>query len=140
MCKWKESSCLEMKPSCVSQTCHMANWGKNLPISAWFQKCYKTSCLLKQPFQATLAHDGKMTSELPVLRTKIRAAELGSSSSIQLPQVLLASHRTHKVIPLHYFKVSLYSSSFLRRITTISVTQTPYRCYGIYYGISAAHR
>lgn len=30
MCKWKESSCLEIKPSCVSQTCHMAKLGKEL--------------------------------------------------------------------------------------------------------------
>lgn len=50
-----------------------------------------------------------------------------------------ASHRVYGAI-LHYFKVSLHSSNFLRRITTISVTRTPYWCYGIYYSISTAYR
>lgn len=90
VCKWKESRCLEIKPSSLSQTCRMAKLGKELTnIYLVSEKYYKTSCLLWQPFQSTPAHTGKMRSELPVHRMKSRAAELASSSSIQLWQLLL---------------------------------------------------
>lgn len=142
LCKWKESRCQEIKLPWVSQTCRMAKLGRELTnIYLVSEKYYRTSCVLKQPFQTTPAHAGKMRSELPwwEYRMKSRAADLGSSSSIQLLQLLLqVTEPTGQFFTIS--KVSLYSSNFLRRIITISVTRTPYWCYGIYYGISTAYR
>lgn len=113
----------------------MAKLVKELTNIYWIsEKHHKTSCLLQQTFQTTAAHSG----EKWVWTTCVHNEEL--SSRVEVSSPMLQSDRVYRVILLHFAKVRLYSSNFLRASQPSQQHKHVISAKGLYYGISTAHR